>query len=193
MSLLSIIKKDCSRYTHNKYNCVDDDIRGGVVLATCFKSDIFRYVFIYRLGHWLSREKGVFRLPLLSLVRFIHNIQCHSLGIQISLKENIAEGLMFVHYSNIVIHCKSIGKHCTIFQGVTIGNSFSRKTFGLPEIGNNVVIFSGAKVLGNIKVGDNVVIAANAVVLSDIPNNCIVGGIPAKIISKDLSSVITNI
>lgn len=63
----------------------------------------------------------------------------------------------------------------------------------MPEIGDNVVIFAGAKVLGNIKVGNNVLIAANAVVLDNIPDNCIVGGIPAKIISRKTENAVINI
>lgn len=102
-------------------------------------------------------------------------MQCYSLGILVDLRAKIRAGLKFVHYSNIVIKCKLIGSHCAIFQGVTIGNSFSKKTFGVPEI------------------GDNVVIAANAVVLDNIPDNCIVGGIPAKIISRKIENVVTNI
>lgn len=168
-------------------------IRGGKIIPTYLKSDIFRYIVWLRIGYKLSRKQSLWLFPIWLLVKIIHNIQCHSLGIQIDLKEKIGEGLKFVHYSGIVIHCKSIGKHCTIFQGVTIGNSFSKKTFGAPEIGNNVIVFSGSKVLGNIKVGDNVVIAANSVVLSDIPDNCIVGGIPAKIISNNLETVVRNL
>ena len=156
-------------------------------------SEVFRYVVWFRIGNSLENSKCLFAKPLLLFVKIIHKLQCHSLGIQVSLRDEIGGGLLFVHYSNIVIKCKSIGSNCTIFQGVTIGNSFSKKTFGVPEIGNNVVVFAGAKVLGNIKIGNNVVIAANAVVLEDVPDNSIVGGVPAKIISRDLNKVITNI
>ena len=55
-------------------------------------------------------------------------------------------------------------------------------------MGNHVVMFPGSKVVGNVHIGNNVVIAANSVVTKDIPNNCIVGGIPARILSEDSSS-----
>ena len=55
-------------------------------------------------------------------------------------------------------------------------------------LGNRVVMFPGSKVVGNVHVGNNVVITANSVVINDIPNNCIVGGIPARILSEDSSS-----
>lgn len=175
------IKADCQRFG------------GGKIFTTYLKSDIFKYVVWLRIGKMLIQKHSLLLLPIWLFVRIIHNMQCHSLGIQIDLKEDIGEGIKFMHYSNIVIHSKSIGKNCTIFQGVTIGNSFSKKTFGVPEIGDNVIVFSGAKVLGNIKIGNNVVIAANSVVLSDVPDNCIVGGVPAKIISNNLNSVIRNL
>lgn len=93
---------------------------------------------------------------------------------------------MFCHYSCIVIaQSVHIGKNASIHQGVTIGRVFNGKYSGVPTIGDNVVIFSGAKILGNIKIGDNAVIGANAVVTKDVPANVVVAGVPAKIISTD--------
>lgn len=80
-----------------------------------------------------------------------------------------------------------IGECCTIHQGVTIGRTFSGKKVGVPILEDHVVIFPGAKVIGNIKIGSHVVIGANAVVVEDIPANCVVAGVPAKIISYDSS------
>lgn len=83
----------------------------------------------------------------------------------------------------IVISDKAkIGKNATIFQQVTVGVT----EFGgnAPTIKDNVFIGAGAKVLGDIVIGNNVKIGANAVVLHDVPDNCTVVGIPAKIINK---------
>lgn len=193
MSLKTTLKIDGLRYCSDKYHISGSQLGGGKIVKTYLSSELFRYVVWLRLGSWLETHRILWTKPVLLTAKVIHKMQCHSLGIQVDLKAKIGAGLMFVHYSNIVIKCKSIGRHCTIFQGVTIGNSFSKKTFGVPEIGDNVVIFAGAKVLGNIKVGNNVVIAANAVVLDNIPDNCIVGGIPAKIISRKTENVVTNI
>lgn len=80
-----------------------------------------------------------------------------------------------------VIHPKSIiGKDCVIAQNVTLGSRAGGN--GTPVIGNNVFIAPGAKCFGG-KVGNNVVIGANAVVLHEIPDNCVVAGVPARIIS----------
>jgi serine O-acetyltransferase len=62
---------------------------------------------------------------------------------------------------------------------------FAGSKAGVPTIGDNVIIFPGAKVVGNIRIGNNVVIGANATVINDVPDNCVVAGTPAKIVSTD--------
>ena len=99
------------------------------------------------------------------------------------IKTEIGKGLHIPHPIGIVINGKAkIGNNCTIMQQVTIGNKLNDDK--IPEIGNNVFIGAGAKIIGNIKIEDNVIIGANAVVTKSIPKNCIVAGIPAKIIRK---------
>lgn len=87
---------------------------------------------------------------------------------------------MIWHGFSTIINAKSIGNNCTIYQQVTIGN-----WNGTPKIGNNVTIFPGAKVIGNITVGDNVKIGANAVVSKNVPENCTVVGVPAFIVKRN--------
>lgn len=76
----------------------------------------------------------------------------------------------------------------TIHHGCALGCIFEGKHKGSPILGNRVVMFPGSKVVGNVHVGNNVVIAANSIVINDIPDNCIVGGIPARILSEDSRS-----
>jgi len=83
------------------------------------------------------------------------------------------------------VHCthlnaKAIGHHFMTFHNVTVGDSVY--PHGTPTIGNHVTICCGAIVLGNITIGNNVIVAAGAVVTKSVPDNCIVGGVPAKII-----------
>lgn len=86
----------------------------------------------------------------------------------------------------IVIHERSqIGNNVIISQCVTIGGRSKIKS--VPVIGNNVLIGAGAKILGDIVVGDNCVIGANAVVIADVPSNCVVAGIPGKIIKSQIN------
>jgi serine O-acetyltransferase len=94
----------------------------------------------------------------------------------------IGEGTRFGYGGiGVVIHSKAkIGKNCVIGQNVTIGTRG-----GTPIIGDNVFISPGAKCIGG-KIGNNVIIGANAVVTKDIPDNCVVAGVPAKIIGTDI-------
>ena len=90
---------------------------------------------------------------------------------------NIGGGLMFCHPRNSYINAISIGEYFKIYHNVTIGNNNG----GLPTIGNNVSIYTGATVVGNIHIGNNVIIGAGCVVTKSVPNNCTVIGNPARI------------
>lgn len=90
---------------------------------------------------------------------------------------HIGEGIKMPHPMNIVIGSDAIiGNNVTIYHGVTIGQNKGK----FPIIGDNVIIYADAKVIGNVKVGNNVVIGANSVVTHDIPDNKVVVGSPAK-------------
>lgn len=65
-------------------------------------------------------------------------------------------------------------------------NYYWRKIPNVPKIGNNVYIAAGSRIIGNVTIGDDVVIGANSVVTKNVPSNCIVAGIPAKIIKTDI-------
>lgn len=93
----------------------------------------------------------------------------------------IGAGLFIQHgFSTIVM--ADMGENCWINQQVTIGH---KDKTGRPQIGDNVRITAGAKVLGNIQIGNNVTIGANAVVVKPVPSNCVVVGIPASIVKRD--------
>jgi acetyltransferase len=97
----------------------------------------------------------------------------------IAVNSHVSTDIYFPHMQNIVIgEGVRIGKLCTIFQDVTLGQNKG----GYPVIGDNVIIYSGAKIIGNISIGNNAIIGANAVVVKDVSDNMIMGGIPAKVI-----------
>lgn len=77
-----------------------------------------------------------------------------------------------------------IGNHVIIGTNVLTGGRSNKP--GMPTIGNNVYIATGAKILGNITIGDNVIVGANAVVINDVEPNCSVGGVPARVLKKDI-------
>ncbi len=108
-------------------------------------------------------------------------------GIEVSPRVKIEGGLFLPHTVGTVIGAASIGNNCTIMQGVTLGAVDSDLSFTVtkrPIIGNEVVIGSGAKILGGITVGDYAKIGANAVVLCDVPAYSVAVGVPARIIVK---------
>lgn len=92
--------------------------------------------------------------------------------------QHLGSGMLVMHGFSTIINCKSMGKNCTIYQQVTIGATEK----GCPIIGDNVTIYSGAKIIGNVIVGDNVIVGANAVVTKNVPCNAVVAGVPAKVI-----------
>ena len=96
--------------------------------------------------------------------------------------KSIKGGLFLHHAFSTIVSAKSIGRNCWINQQVTIGYT---SPDGAPVIKDNVRIYAGAKVLGDITVGNNVIIGANAVVVKDVPDNCTVVGVPAYIIKRD--------
>lgn len=81
-----------------------------------------------------------------------------------------------------------IGNNVSIFANVALGgighSIFHHGDPGYPEIGDNVILYTGVTVLGNVKIGDNTVIGAHSLVLDSLPPNCLAAGMPAKIIKQ---------
>jgi len=105
---------------------------------------------------------------------------------------NVAIGTNMVGYGfclphiiggGIIINCKSMGNYCGANVGVVVGNNHSWDD--RPVIGDHVGLTMGCKVYGGIKIGNHVTVAPNSVVVKDVPDNCVVSGIPAKIIKND--------
>jgi len=140
-------------------------------------------IVVYRFGQWCGNLKVPLISQLLKIVYFfLFKIIEVLTGISISSNAKIGSGIYIGHFGGIFIHSDAIiGKNFNIAQGVTVGVLGLGKK-GAPIIGDNVFIGSGAKVLGSIKIGNNVKIGANAVVVNDVPANCTVVGIPARVI-----------
>ena len=140
----------------------------------------FTAVFWHRLSNFLFRHNIKFFARLLSqLVRFFTGIEIHP-GATIGRRLFIDHGLGVVIGETTII-----GDDCTIYQGVTLGGTGKDHGKRHPTIGNNVMIGSGAKVLGPFTVGDNSKVAAGAVVLSEVPPNSTCVGVPARIVKCD--------
>jgi len=105
-------------------------------------------------------------------------------GITIPFTTSIGSGFYIGHFGCIIVHQKTvIGRNCNLSQGVTLGQANRGKNKGYPTIGDNTYVGPGAKVIGAVSIGDNVAVGANSVVTKDVPNNAVVAGVPAKIIS----------
>jgi serine O-acetyltransferase len=137
-------------------------------------------IMTHRVAHWLYKKKMFLPARMLSqFSRFITGIEIHP-------GAKIGEGLFIDHGSGVVIgETAEVGDNVTIYQGVTLGGTGKEKGKRHPTIGNNVVISSGAKVLGSFCVGDNVKIGAGSVVLKPVPDNCTVVGVPGKVVVRN--------
>ena len=139
-----------------------------------------RAVRSHRKAHWCY-EHG-----LKFLARLISQRSRHRTGIEIHPGAKIGKRLVIDHGMGIVIgETAEIGDDCLIYHGVTLGGTGKDVGKRHPTIGNNVLIGTGAKVLGPFKVGDNSRIAANSVVLSEIPPNSTAVGVPARVVRVD--------
>ena len=134
-------------------------------------------IWAHRLAHALYL-RGWMLVP-----RLISNVARFLTGIEIHPGATIGEGLFIDHGTGIVIgETAEIGRNVTLYQGVTLGGTGKEKGKRHPTIGNNVVVASGAKVLGSFTVGDHAKIGAGSVVLRPVPAHATVVGIPGRIV-----------
>ncbi|MHA0857658.1 serine O-acetyltransferase EpsC [Paenibacillus sp. CMAA1364] len=150
---------------------------------------LFEVIFTYSGLHaiWAQRISHMFyRRRWFTLARVISQASRFMTGIEIHPGATIGKRLFIDHGMGVVIgETCEIGDDVVIYQGVTLGGTGKEKGKRHPTIGNNVVIASGAKVLGSFTVGDQSNIGANSVVLKEVPPNSTVVGIPGKIVKKD--------
>lgn len=153
--------------------------------ATSFLEVLLTYsglhaIIYYRITHVLWRM----RIPLVP--RYISQLGRFFTGIEIHPGATIGKEFFIDHGMGVVIgETTIIGDNVTIYQGVTLGGTGKERGKRHPTIGDNVVIGTGAKVLGNIIIGDNSYIGANAVVIKDVPQNSTVVGVPGRITKQD--------
>ncbi len=147
------------------------------VLEVIFCYQGLHAIWLHRISHVLY-QKGWVLFP-----RMISNFGRFLTGIEIHPGATIGEGLFIDHGTGIVIgETAELGKNVTLYQGVTLGGTGKEKGKRHPTIGNNVVVASGAKVLGSFSVGDHAKIGAGSVVLKEVPAYATVVGIPGKVV-----------
>jgi serine O-acetyltransferase len=134
--------------------------------------------------HRISHKLWKFKIPILP--RYLSQLARHITGIEIHPGAKIGKGFFIDHGMGVVIGETSIiGDNVLLYQGVTLGGTGKEKGKRHPTVGNNVVIGTGAKVLGNITIGDNSYVGANAVVIKDVPANSTVVGVPGRITKQE--------
>lgn len=137
-------------------------------------------VLLCRIAHTLYLHRLSPLAKVVSLINFF------AFGIEISVRCPIGPGLFLPHTQGTVIGAWQIGANATIFQGVTLGAKevdFTYTELSRPTVGDEVIIGSGAKVLGGISIANRVRVGANSVVLSNIPEAVLAVGAPARIVS----------
>ena len=136
-------------------------------------------ILLHRVAHFLY----TLRIPIIprmisAFSRFLTGIDMHP-GAKIGKRFFIDHGMGVVVGETTII-----GDNVLLYQGVTLGGTGKEKGKRHPTLGNDIVVGSGAKVLGNITIGDNVKIGAGSVVVKSVPANSTAVGVPARIVRQ---------
>jgi serine O-acetyltransferase len=163
----------------------DPATRSRFEVILCYPS--VHAIFFHRVAHFFYRKQ------LIVIARVISQLNRFFTGIEIHPGAKIGKRLFIDHGMGVVIgETAEIGNDVTIYQEVTLGGTGKETGKRHPTIGNNVVIASGAKILGPFKVGDDSKIGSGSVVLKEVPPNCTVVGVPGRVVIKDNIKVDEN-
>lgn len=137
-------------------------------------------LLMHRVAHRLYRWRLFF------LARLVSHVARFLTGVEIHPGARIGKGCFIDHGMGVVIgETAEIGDNVTIYQGVTLGGTGKEKGKRHPTVGDNVIISTGARVLGAITIGNNAKIGAGAVVVKPVPPNCTVVGVPGRIVVRN--------
>lgn len=144
-------------------------------------------IWLHRIAHhFYLKGWVVFSRLLNTFSRFLTGIDIHP-------GAKLGPGLFIDHGMGLVIgETAELGSNVTLYQGVTLGGTGKEKGKRHPTIGNNVVVSSGAKVLGSFKVGDNSKIGSGSVVLKEVPPNSVVVGVPGRVVTRNGVRIASN-
>ena len=140
-------------------------------------------MFCYRINSFLWKK-----LHLKFLARLLSQLARFFTGIEIHPGATIGKRLFIDHGMGVVIgETTVIGDDCVLYQGVTLGGvgTGGHKVKRHPTLLNNVMVSTGAKVIGDVTIGNNSIVGAQTVVLANVPDNCTVVGVPAFIVKEN--------
>jgi len=156
-----IIQYDVTRWV--KLTAIDKE-SAFISLMTFFPE--FRNLFYKRIGK----------------ISYVIKWLCPPMNTLFICTNDIGPGLFIQHGFSTIIAAESIGKDCWINQQVTIGYSNATDA---PVLGDNVIVYAGAKIIGKVHMGNNSRAGANAVVVKNVPSDCTVVGVPAYIVKRN--------
>lgn len=167
--LTFILRKKSKMYIKSDLKAIEDQIHIRLpiliqLLYNLHNNRYYRNLFYYRIGILLKSIIGWYR----------PGDRYFTIGPSVK----IGKGFWFAHPYATIIAANSIGDNFRCIHLTTIGNTYA----GKPTIGNNVDVGANVTIVGPVKIGNNVTIAAGSVVVKDIPDNCFVAGVPAKVI-----------
>lgn len=137
---------------------------------------VYRYLKTLRKYEYALNRGSIFQHWYRIRLRLLGN----KYGITI-IPNTVGYGLSIPHIEGgIVLNCRKMGNNCMVGFGVLCGNKDNQEN--IPTIGDNVKLYTGCKVIGNVTIGNNAEVAPNAVAVKDVPENAIVAGIPARIL-----------
>lgn len=182
-------------------------IKTKVNLKSYLQADYERFGKRPKLKDWVLKNEWAYVYKYLRVLRYLEYYEntgnklmywlyfvrykrlCFNLGMDIKTG-NLGPGARIMHLGSLIRIRKKcrIGKNCTILPGVVIGNKHLEDSDDWVIIGDNCYLGLNSKIFGSVTIGNNVTIGANAVVTKDIPDNAVVGGVPAKIIKYKVIS-----
>jgi serine O-acetyltransferase len=155
----------------------DPAARGVLEIVLCYPG--FHAVLLHRLAHRL------FVAGWTTLARFVSQVSRFFTGIEIHPGATIGRRFFVDHGMGVVIgETAEIGDDVLLYQGVTLGGTGKDTGKRHPTLGNNVVVGTGAKILGNIRIGDNAKVGAGSVVVRPVPPNTTVVGVPGRVVRE---------
>ncbi|MEA3464602.1 MAG: serine O-acetyltransferase [Thermodesulfobacteriota bacterium] len=153
----------------------DPAVRSTLEVVICYPG--FHALQFHRVAHKLWQLKWFF------IARFVSQFSRFLTGIEIHPGAKIGRGFFIDHGMGVVIgETAEIGDNCTLYHGVTLGGTSWAKEKRHPTLGNDVIIGSGAKILGPFKVGNGSKIGSNSVVVKEVPDQATVVGVPGRMV-----------
>lgn len=144
----------------------------------------FRFMVLFRVCQFL-RERQLLRFTVFPFFLFCYVRTGKRYGIRLPLSCTVGRGMYIGHWGGIWVNPGvRIGNNCCLGHEVTLGHVSRGPTRGVPEIGDQVYLGPGAKILGKVRVGNNALISANSLVLQDVPDKGVMIGVPARLFSQ---------